>query len=128
MGNFCGPVLTHNPFTLKIQKMYLVCLFNGRVTKNKRCPKSKTLRQFSSDRFETNETCCQHIAVHVLLVLGRSDKNWQRIFDCGHRNLPGPNLETWASSVDRNSALNTLFPPLAYFFESSRHENSPGTT
>ena len=46
MGNFCGPVLTHNPFTLKIQKMYLVCLFNGRVTKNKRCPKSKTLRQF----------------------------------------------------------------------------------
>ena len=70
-----GLVLTHNPYTLSIQKMYLVCLFIGRVTKNKKCPKSKTLCQFLSNRFETNETCCQHIEVHVLLVSERSDKN-----------------------------------------------------
>ena len=96
--------------------MYLVCLFMGRVTKNKGFPKLKTLRQFSSDRLETNETCCQHIEVHVLLVSERLDKNWRSVFDFGHRNLPGPNLETWASSAGRNSSLNTLFPPLAHFF------------
>ena len=47
----------------------------GRVHKNKRGHKLKTLPQFSSNRFETNRTWTQHIGASILFVSGHSDSH-----------------------------------------------------
>ena len=53
----------------------------GIVTENQRCQGSKSLCQFSSDRFETNRAWGPNIRVYVLFVSKRSDENWLSDYD-----------------------------------------------
>ena len=54
---------------------------------------SKSLRQFWSNRLETNRTWEHHIGVHVLFVSKWSDENWRSDLDPSYRNCIPTNLE-----------------------------------
>ena len=83
------------------------------VTENQSRNGSKSLRQFWSNRFETNRTWSPNIGAHVLFVSKRSDQNWRRDFFSATAHL---RHDKCRNEGQLRPAVKTPYTPFPYKF------------